>query len=71
MDEQLHPKVPGAAHHRRADREWLRRTELLLEAAGFRDLVGTSRKYVIPLLEHLDDLGVTQRVENKRILRKK
>jgi len=42
-----------------------------IEAAAFRDLVGTSRKYVIPLLEHLDDLGVTQRVENKRILRKK
>jgi selenocysteine-specific elongation factor len=42
-----------------------------IEAAAFRDLVGTSRKYVIPLLEHLDDLGITQRVENKRILRKK
>jgi selenocysteine-specific elongation factor len=42
-----------------------------IEAAQFRDLVGTSRKYVIPLLEHLDDLGVTQRVENKRVLRKK
>jgi selenocysteine-specific elongation factor len=41
-----------------------------IEAAQFRDLVGTSRKYVIPLLEHLDDLGVTQRVENKRVLRK-
>jgi selenocysteine-specific elongation factor len=42
-----------------------------IEAAQFRDLVGTTRKYVIPLLEHLDDLGVTQRVENKRVLRKK
>ena len=42
-----------------------------IEAAQFRDLVGTSRKYVIPLLEHLDDLGVTKRVENKRVLRKK
>jgi selenocysteine-specific elongation factor len=42
-----------------------------IEAATFRDLVGTTRKYVIPLLEHLDDLGVTQRVENKRVLRKK
>ncbi len=42
-----------------------------IEAAQFRDLVGTTRKYVIPLLEHLDSLGVTQRVENKRILRKK
>lgn len=41
-----------------------------IEAAQFRDLVGTTRKYVIPLLEHLDDLGVTQRVENKRVLRK-
>jgi selenocysteine-specific elongation factor len=42
-----------------------------IEAAAFRDLVGTTRKYVIPLLEHLDDLGVTQRVENRRVLRKK
>ncbi len=42
-----------------------------IEAGQFRDLVGTTRKYVIPLLEHLDGLGVTQRVENKRILRKK
>jgi selenocysteine-specific elongation factor len=42
-----------------------------IEAAQFRDLVGTTRKYVIPLLEHLDAIGVTQRVENKRILRKK
>jgi selenocysteine-specific elongation factor len=42
-----------------------------IEAAAFRDLIGTSRKYVIPLLEHLDDLGITQRLENKRILRKK
>lgn len=41
-----------------------------IEAAQFRDLVGTTRKYVIPLLEHLDDLGVTQRVDNKRVLRK-
>jgi len=42
-----------------------------IEAAQFRDLVGTTRKYVIPLLEHLDAVGVTQRVENKRILKKK
>jgi selenocysteine-specific elongation factor len=42
-----------------------------IEAAQFRDLVGTTRKYVIPLLEHLDDIGVTQRVENRRVLRKK
>jgi selenocysteine-specific elongation factor len=41
-----------------------------IEAAQFRDLIGTTRKYVIPLLEHLDDIGVTQRVENRRVLRK-
>jgi selenocysteine-specific elongation factor len=42
-----------------------------IEAAQFRDLVGTTRKYVIPLLEHLDAIGVTQRVENRRVLRKR
>jgi selenocysteine-specific elongation factor len=42
-----------------------------IEAAAFRDLVGTTRKYVIPLLERLDDLGITQRIENRRVLRKK
>ncbi len=39
-----------------------------IEAAQVRDLTGTSRKYVIPLLEHLDDVGFTRRVENRRVL---
>jgi len=39
-----------------------------LEAAQMRDLTGTTRKYVIPLLEHLDDVGFTRRVENRRVL---
>ncbi len=42
-----------------------------VEAGQVRDLLGTSRKYVIPLLEHLDDIGFTVRVENKRVLRNK
>jgi len=42
-----------------------------IEAATVRDLTGTSRKFVIPLLEHLDDVGFTQRVENRRILKAK
>lgn len=42
-----------------------------IEAAQFRDLVGTSRKYVIPLLEQLDEMGVTKRLENKRVLKPK
>ena len=42
-----------------------------IEAARVRDLVGTTRKYVIPLLEHLDQLGITVRKGNARILRQK
>ena len=40
-----------------------------IEAAQFRDKVGTTRKYVIPLLEHLDDIKFTQRQGNARVLR--
>jgi len=39
-----------------------------IEAAQVRDLTGTTRKYVIPLLEHLDDVGFTRRVDNRRVL---
>ena len=42
-----------------------------IEAAQVRDLTGTTRKYVIPLLEHLDDVGFTRRVENRRVLASK
>jgi selenocysteine-specific elongation factor len=41
-----------------------------IEASQVRDLTGTTRKYVIPLLEHLDDIGFTRRVENRRVLAK-
>jgi len=37
--------------------------------AAFRDLSGTSRKYALPFLEHMDALGITRRVGEKRILR--
>ena len=40
-----------------------------IEAAQVRDLIGTTRKYVIPLLEHLDKIGITRRVENRRVLK--
>lgn len=42
-----------------------------LEPGKLRDALGTSRKYIIPLLEHLDDIGLTIRVENRRKLREK
>jgi len=38
-------------------------------AAEVRDTLGTSRKYVLALLEHLDQTGVTKRVGDERVLR--
>ncbi|MNT45038.1 Selenocysteine-specific elongation factor [compost metagenome] len=33
-----------------------------------RELLGTSRKYVIPFLEYLDGQGVTRRVGDTRVV---
>jgi len=44
-------------------------TEGQITAAEVRDHFGTSRKYVIALLEHLDDRKVTRRVGDARVLR--
>lgn len=41
-----------------------------MTAADFRDLLGTSRKYAVPLLEWLDARGVTIRNGDYRTLRK-
>jgi len=43
-----------------------RKDELL--ASEFKDLIGTTRKYAIPLLEHLDDVGYTRRDGSVRTL---
>ena len=37
--------------------------------AEFRDLVKTSRKYAVPLMEYFDSQKLTQRVGDKRVLR--
>jgi selenocysteine-specific elongation factor len=37
-------------------------------ASDLKNLLGTSRKYAVPMLEHLDRLGVTRRSGNKRTL---
>ena len=34
----------------------------------FRDLVGTTRKYAVPLLNYFDGLGVTERQGDVRVL---
>lgn len=39
-----------------------------IETGRVRDLLGTSRKYVIPLLEYFDKIGLTRREENRRSL---
>lgn len=39
-----------------------------INAAQVRDLLQTSRKYAIALLEHLDDIKVTKRVGDDRVL---
>jgi selenocysteine-specific elongation factor len=38
-----------------------------VEVGAFRDLLGVSRKYLIPLLEYLDRAGVTRREGNRRV----
>lgn len=50
--------------------EFLRRRERMT-AAEFRDLLGTTRKYAVPLLEWLDARGVTLRSGDYRTLRKR
>jgi selenocysteine-specific elongation factor len=39
-----------------------------ISVADFKDLFGLSRKWAIPLLEHLDSIGVTRRVGDDRML---
>jgi len=41
-----------------------------MTVAEFRDLVGSSRKYVVPLLEYFDKQRVTRRVGDQRVLGK-
>jgi selenocysteine-specific elongation factor len=40
-----------------------------ITVAETRDLLGTSRRYVLALLEHLDASGVTRREGDYRVLR--
>jgi selenocysteine-specific elongation factor len=38
-----------------------------INVAAMRDIFGTTRKYAIPLLEHLDDQKITRRVGDVRV----
>lgn len=39
-----------------------------LTMADLRDLLGTTRKYAVPIGEYLDRIGLTQRIDDRRIL---
>ncbi len=39
-----------------------------IDVAGVRDLLATSRKYAVPFLEYLDQIDVTRRVGDNRVL---
>ena len=39
--------------------------------AEFRDITGSSRKYSMAILEYMDKIGITRRIENYRVLVKK
>ncbi len=41
-----------------------------LGPSDFREVLGVSRKFLLPLLRHLDTLGITTRVEEDRIVAK-
>ncbi len=53
----------------RAKLEAALRRDKQIAMSGFRDLVGTSRKYAVPLLEHFDATGVTIRAGDLRVLK--
>ena len=46
------------------------RTEGALETAAYKDLIGTSRKYAVPLMELFDNEHLTVRRGETRVLRR-
>jgi selenocysteine-specific elongation factor len=53
----------------RAKLEVALRRDKRIAMSGFRDLIGTSRKYAVPLLEYFDATGVTIRTGDARVLK--
>ncbi|MDM5225786.1 selenocysteine-specific translation elongation factor [Cytobacillus sp. NJ13] len=54
-------------HFREAVEELKTSTAAEFEVGNAKEVLGLSRKYMIPFLEKLDSLGITRRAENKRI----
>ena len=53
----------------RARLETVLRREKQITVSGFRDAIGSSRKYAVPLMEWFDASGVTLRSGDLRVLR--
>jgi selenocysteine-specific elongation factor len=53
----------------RATLETALRRDKQIAMSAFRDLIGTSRKYAVPLLEYFDATGVTIRAGDLRVLK--
>ena len=71
--EDLQEVGDGVIFHREAVEEASRLALETIDKEGeltvvrFKDVVGSTRKYVVPLLEHLDARGVTVRDGNRRL----
>jgi selenocysteine-specific elongation factor len=75
VDKGFLVPLSGEVVYARAQYDRLRTTVIAhlrqngrLNAAGLRDLLGTSRKYAIAILEHLDESKVTRRQGDERVL---
>jgi selenocysteine-specific elongation factor len=69
LGPELHFAATAVEEARRRIEEYLRANGTML-AKDARDVTGTSRKYIVPLLEYFDARGVTKREGDVRTLRK-
>ncbi|MBY0120570.1 selenocysteine-specific translation elongation factor [Bacillus sp. S/N-304-OC-R1] len=64
LDEQFYWH---ADHFKMAVKQLKEHTALEFEVGDAKEVLDLSRKYMIPFLEKLDSLGITERIENKRV----
>lgn len=70
IKEDIYYHTPALEEIQRRMEEFLQANERM-GAPQFKQLVGLSRKYIIPLLEYFDSKGITMRLGDERVLRKK
>jgi selenocysteine-specific elongation factor len=70
IKEDIYYHTPALEEIQRRMEEYLQANERM-GAPQFKQLVGLSRKYIIPLLEFFDSKGITMRLGDERVLRKK